>query len=141
MRRRWRIDLYISHVGRPLVCPKTGETGTLYDHRKERSWRHLAGFQFRCFVHCRVPRVKSSVGVNTIQVPWSRASQRYTEAFESWTIRWLQATKNQTKTAQLLRCKVNRILHRSVERGQRRRVLQGISHVSVDEKAMHRGHK
>ena len=56
----------------------------------------------------------------------------------------LQATKNQTKTAQLLRCKfdvVNRILHRSVERGERRRALQGISHVSVDEKAIHRGHK
>ena len=36
---------------------------------------------------------------------------------------------------------VNRILHRSVERGERRRALQGISHVSVDEKAIHRGHK
>ena len=139
-----RIDIYISHAGRPLICPKSGETGTLYDHRKERSWRHLDWFQFRCFVHCRVPRVKSSAGVNTIQVPWSSASQRYTEAFESWTIRLLQATKNQTKTAQLLRCKfdvVNRILHRSVERGERRRALQGISHVSVDEKAIHRGHK
>lgn len=139
-----RIDIYISHADRPLICPQTGETGTLYDHRKERSWRHLDWFQFRCFIHCRVPRVKSSAGVNTIRVPWSSASQRYTEAFESWTIRLLQATKNQTKTAQLLRCKfdvVNRILHRNVERGERRRALQGISHVSVDEKAIHRGHK
>ena len=32
-----RIDIYISHSGRSLICPKTGETGTLYDHRKERS--------------------------------------------------------------------------------------------------------
>ncbi len=135
-----RIGIYISHSGRPLICPKTGETGTLYDHRKERCWRHLDWFQFQCFVHCRVPCVQSSAGVNTIEVPWSSASQRYTEAFESWTIRLRQATKNQTKTAQLLRCKfdvVNRILHRS---GQRRRVHQGISHVSVDEKAIHRGH-
>lgn len=139
-----RIDIYISHSGRPLICPKTGERGTLYDHRKERCWRHLDWFQFQCFVHCRVPRVQSSAGVNTIEVPWSSASQRYTKAFESWTIRLLQATKNQTKTAQLLRCKfdvVNRILHRSVERGERRRKLRGISHVSVDEKAIHRGHK
>ena len=57
-----RIDIYISHSGGPLICPKTGERGTLYDHRKERSWRHLDWFQFRCFVHCRVPRVKSSAG-------------------------------------------------------------------------------
>ena len=50
----------------------------------------------------------------------------------------------QTKTAQLLRCKfdvVNRTLHRSVERGERRRALEGISPLSVDEKAIHRGHK
>ncbi|MXX97499.1 MAG: ISL3 family transposase [Rhodothermaceae bacterium] len=135
-----RIDIYISHAGRRLICPKTGETGTLYDHRKARSWRHLDWFQFQCFVHCRVPRVKSCAGVNTIEVPWSSASQRFTEAFESWTIRLLQATKNQTKTAQLLRCKfdvVNRILHRSVARGERRRNLHDISHVSVDEKAIH----
>ena len=33
---------------------------------------------------------------------------------------------------------MNRILRRSVER---RRALQGILHVSVDEKAIHRGHK
>lgn len=53
----------------------------------------------------------------------------------------LKATKNQTKTVQLLRCKtnvVNRILHRS---GERRCALQDISHVSVDDQAIHRGHK
>ena len=139
-----RIDIYISHAGHGLICPKTGEPGTLYDHRKERSWRHLDWFQFRCFVHCRVPRVKSSAGVNTIQVPWAHASQRYTAAFESWTIRLLKATKNQTETAKLLRCKfdgVNRILHRSVARGERRRALKDRSHLSVDEQAIHRGHQ
>ena len=36
-----RIDLYVSHVGGQLVCPETGELGTVYDHRKERVWRHL----------------------------------------------------------------------------------------------------
>ena len=49
--------------------------------------------------------------------------------------------KDQTKTPPLLHCKyyvVNRILHRI---GERRRALQYISHVSVDEKAIHRGHK
>ncbi len=93
----------------------------------------------------RVPRIKCSEhGLKTIEVLWSSVSQRYTKAFESWTVRLLQATKNQTKTAELLRCKfdvVNRILHRSVEFGERRRVLRGISHVSVDEKAIHHGHK
>lgn len=36
-----QIDVFLSHSGKHLVCPETGEAGTLYDHRKERSWRHL----------------------------------------------------------------------------------------------------
>ncbi len=31
-----QVDIYISHLGGALVCPETGEPGTLYDHRKER---------------------------------------------------------------------------------------------------------
>lgn len=41
-----RIDIYISHVGSRLNCPQSGETGTLYDHCMERSWRHVDWFQF-----------------------------------------------------------------------------------------------
>ena len=36
-----RIDVYLSHSGKNLICPETGEAGTLYDHRRSRSWRHL----------------------------------------------------------------------------------------------------
>ncbi len=39
-----RIDVYLSHSGKNLICPETGEPGTLYDHRGERGWRHLGGF-------------------------------------------------------------------------------------------------
>ena len=139
-----RIDIYISHSGRPLICPQTGETGTLNDHCMERSWRHLDWFPFRCFVLCREPRDASSVGAYTILVHWSSVSQRYKEAIESWTIQLQKATKNHARTAQLIRCKfdvVNRILHRSVDGGKRRYALQGISHVSVEDKAIHRGHR
>lgn len=141
--QKQRVDIYISHLGGSLVCPETGESGTLYDHRTERTWRHLDCYEFKCFVHCRVPRIKSSVGVRTIKTPWASASNRYTDAFERWTINLLQATKNQTKTAKLLRSKfdtVNRILHRSVARGMKRRSLDAIAHVSIDEKAFQRGH-
>ena len=131
--QKQRVDIYISHLGGALVCLETGETGTLYDHRKERTWRYLDCYEFKCFVHCRVPRIKSSVGVRTIKAPWASASNRYTDAFELWTINWLQATKNQTKTAKLLCSKfdtVNRILHRSVARGMKRRSLDAIARVA-----------
>ena len=138
-----QIDVFLSHSGKHLVCPETGEAGTLYDHRKERSWRHLDWFQCKCFIHCRVPRIQSSTGIKTIVIPWAEASSRVTYAFERWAIELLQATKNQTKTAKLLRCgfnQLNRIMHRSVQRGLKRRTLDEIPHIGIDEKAIRRGH-
>ena len=57
----------------------------------------------------------------------------------------MQATKNQTKTAQLLRMsfiQINRILYNSVERGlARRNNISEIKHISIDEKSFKRGHE
>lgn len=57
----------------------------------------------------------------------------------------LQATKNQTKTAQLMRMgftQINRILYNAVERGLARRNNIGeIKHISIDEKSFKRGHE
>ena len=56
----------------------------------------------------------------------------------------LQATKNQTKTAQLLRMgfgQINRIMYNAVERGlSRRNNIGKIKHISIDEKSFKRGH-
>lgn len=139
-----RVDVHISHSGDTLVCPETGEHGTLYDHRKLRSWRHLDLLQFKCFIHCRIPRTKSSAGARTIKVPWADISSRVTYAFEHLAIDLLKATKNQTNATKLLRCSfdvINRIMHRSASRGLRRRKLGEIAHVSLDEKSYQRGPK
>ncbi len=56
---------------------------------------------------------------------------------------WNLLHQNQTKTADLLRCGFNqlhRMMHRAVERGESRRSLAGIRHISLDEKAIKRGH-
>jgi len=57
----------------------------------------------------------------------------------------LQATKNQTKTAELMRMsfiQINRILYNAVERGLARRNNIGeIKHISIDEKSFKRGHE
>jgi len=56
----------------------------------------------------------------------------------------LQATKNQTKTAALLRMsfgQINRIMYNAVERGlSRRDNISEIKHISIDEKSFKRGH-
>ncbi len=78
-----RIDVYLSHSGQNLICPETGEPGVFYDRRRERVWRHLDWFQSVCYIHCRLPRVKSSAGIKTMEIPWTDPSSHATHSFES----------------------------------------------------------
>jgi len=138
-----RFDVYLSHSRQNLVCSETGEKAEFYDLRKERIWRHMDWFQSTCYIHCRFPHIKSSAGIKTIKIPWTDSGSHVTHPFESWSIDLLQGTKNQTKTAELLRCKfdqVHAIMHRGVGQGMKRRTLKDIAHVSIDEKALKRGH-
>jgi len=89
-----RFDVYLPHSRQNLVCPETGEKAEFYDLRKERIWRHMDWFQSTCYIHCRLPRVKSSAGIKTIKIPWTDSGSHVTHPFESWSIDLQQATKN-----------------------------------------------
>ncbi len=118
------VDVYVSYIGLTAESPESLELCGIYDHRTNRRWRHLDTMQFKTYINCEVPRVKSSQGVKTIKVPWADNYERHTYLFERLTIDLLKATKNQTQTSKLLRCGfniVNRIIHGSVERGLERR--------------------
>jgi transposase len=54
----------------------------VYDTR-ERIWRHLNFFQYRCYVKARVPRVTDGQGkVRTVSVPWGRSGSGFTLLME-----------------------------------------------------------
>lgn len=135
----YRTDVYFD--------PITEEEVSLYDHAPEREWRHLDIWDYQTYIRCRIPRVKCSDGkVRTIRYGWADHHDRHTYSFEIKVIDTLQATKNQSKTAELLGCSfrlVNRIIHRSTERGLSRRSLEKlpISHISIDEKSFKKGHQ
>ena len=138
------VDIYISHTGVDLFCPQTGEKGTLYDHRSSRSWCHLDWFEYKCFLHCRVPRVLCSSGVKTISVPWANVSERMTRKMEVALILYLHSTKNITKTKKHFGCSfrtVQRIMKRSVDYGMSVRSVSVPEHLSIDEKAYKKGHQ
>ena len=137
------IFIHIDYKHKHWVDPETGEICPIYDYREERAWRHLDLLQFKTWIVCRVPRIRIDGKVRTVDTPWATELDRHTLWFESWVIEVLQATKNQTKTANLLRMgfnQVNRIMHRAVQRGLSRRTLEGIVDLSLDEKSFRRGH-
>lgn len=138
------VDIFVSFLGLKAECPDSMELCSIYDHRNSRRWRHLDTMQFKTFINCKIPRVKSSKGVKTILVPWADNYERHTYLFERLAIDLLKATKNQTQTSNLLRCGfnvINRIIHLSVKRGMKRRPKDvAFTNLSLDEKSFRKGH-
>lgn len=129
-----------------LVDDQTGELCKVYDHAPEREWRHLDTMQYKTYIKCKLPRIIASNGkVKTVQPNWASGYERHTYLFEHAVIDLLKATKNQTKTALLMRCGfniVNRILHVSTQRGMSRRNYSQVvfNQLSIDEKSFRKGH-
>ncbi|WPR77951.1 ISL3 family transposase [Algoriphagus sp. NG3] len=141
-------EIYISISCRlqELADDQTGELCKVYDHAPEREWRHLDTMQYKTYIKCKLPRIIASNGkVKTVQPNWASGYERHTYLFEHAVIDLLKATKNQTKTALLMRCGfniVNRILHVSTQRGMGRRNYSQVvfDQLSIDEKSFRKGH-
>ena len=74
--------------GTKFKCPEDGcgELAPAYDTR-EHVWRHLDFFQYRAFIHARVPGVNCPKhGVKTAGVPWARPGSGFTLLFESMAV-------------------------------------------------------
>ena len=65
------VDIFVSYVGSKAECSDTMEMCSIYDYRESRRWRHLDTMQFKTYINCKVPRIKSSKGVRTVAVPWA----------------------------------------------------------------------
>ena len=140
------IYIQIACVLDHFLDDQSGELCKVYDHAPMRSWRHLDTMQYKTFIKCQLPRIITSSGkVKTVQPNWASGYERHTLLFEHAVIDLLKACKNQTKTAQLMRCGfniVNRIMHLSTERGMNRRNHSQVTfdHLSIDEKSFKKGH-
>ncbi len=101
--------------------------------------------QFKTFINAKIPRIKQKDGkIERVKTPWAQSEKRHSYLFEIQAIDLLLATKNQTKTAQILRCGfnvVNNIMHSATQRGLERRDTNEIyKQLSIDEKSFQKGH-
>lgn len=80
-----KLDIYISRIkGSTVSCPVCGKACSVHDS-KERTWRHLNFFQYKAFIHCKVPRCDcNDHGVKQIEVPWTRQGAGFTLLFEAF---------------------------------------------------------
>ena len=141
-------DLTTVHVGidddLELECPLCNARSPRYDRRR-RTWRHLDTMEFSTFVTAQVPRINCPThGVRQLRVPWAEDSSRYTLAFESFVIDWLEHDASTSAVAELTRLSwgaVAAIMQRAVERGLQRRELAPPVHLAIDETSFQKRHE
>ena len=139
-----RVTVKISHGGSQLCCPDCETQSPQADLAPMRKWRHLDTMQFATEIHARVPRSKcSKCGVKTIKIPWAGKHSRFTLLFEAFAIEVLQACSNVKRAAELLGIdwsSAHAIMKRAVDRGLKKRTLDKVHNVGVDEKSFGSGH-
>jgi transposase len=121
-----------------LLCPVCQQPCPGYDHRDERTWRHLDSCEFQTWLVCRPPRVECPEhGVQSVDLPWSRPNSRFTLAFESFALAVLLATDTQVHAAQILRIDPETLREwkeAAVQRGlSRRDAIEPLPRVTLDE--------
>lgn len=115
----------------------------VYDHQ-ERTWKHLNFFQHQCYLHARVPRVKTKAGkVKLVEVPWAKSGSSFSLLFEYDVLCLIEGGMNVSKTAQRLKVGDKRIfgiLRRHVSNALSTQDLSVVKELSVDETSTRKGH-
>tara|TARA_Y100000385_G_C13007019_1_gene599891 strand:- start:16 stop:1242 length:1227 start_codon:yes stop_codon:yes gene_type:complete len=116
----------------------------VYD-TKERVWQHLNFFEHKCYLHCKVPRLKDSQGkVTMIDVPWSRKGSGFTLLFEAFAMRLIESEMPMNQVAKLLRVHANSIwtiFNYWIKKSYSEDNIDEITQLGIDETSSKKGHK
>ena len=93
-----RLDLWIDFIpGSEFECPEYGRTECKAYDTSDKTWRHLNFFQYKCYLHCRVPRVEcKKCGIHQVKVPWARKKSGFTFLMDSMIVLMAQKCKFHT---------------------------------------------
>lgn len=122
------------------------ETGALQEvhDTKPRTWRHLNFFQHVCYLHCRIPRIKTQSGkVHIVQLPWARACSGFTLLFEAYVMALIENEMPINKIGKLLSENPHRmwtIFNYWIERAYSKDKLSTPTKLGVDETSRRKGH-
>lgn len=139
------VDVWLEHdTEAEWCCAECGARCSVYDHSKERTWRHLDTCQFQTLVHARIPRTECPEhGVRLVPIPWAEPHGHFTTLFERLVIDWLQEAGRSAVARRmgLTWEQVDGIMQRAVKRGLARREEEVVPHLGVDEKSFKKRHQ
>lgn len=130
--------------GATFACPVCGAESKAYD-AEVKKWRHLDFWNWKTYMHARVPRTNCGSCKKVTQVPvkWSRPLSHFTLHFEAWAMR-LMAEMPVNAAARELRehdTRMWRIFHHYVEKAMAELDLTCVKRIAIDETSSRRGHR
>lgn len=110
----------------------------------ERKWQHLNFFEHHCYIHARVPRIKTTGGnVETVEVPWARRDSGFTLLFEAYAMLLLENEMPVNKAASILKVYSNRIwtiFNYWIEKAIIKDDQSAVKSIGIDETSSKKGH-
>jgi transposase len=141
-----QLDLYLDFKrGARFSCPSCGAAGANPYDTTEDTWRHMNFFQYKTYLHARVPRVECprGCGVKLVEVAWARPDSGFTQLFEAYLMILLREMPVAT-VAELVGehdTRLWRVLHHYVEHARAQEDFSDVQKVGVDETSSRRGHR
>ena len=119
------------------------DTYSVYDHQ-ERTWRHLNFFEHVCYLHCKVPRVKTKDG-NTllVNVPWANPGSSFTLLFEAFSLLLVKGGMSLSGAGKYMKIdgrRICRIINSRVSEALEEQELEQVEDVGLDETSTKKGH-
>ena len=110
----------------------------------ERQWQHLNFFEHTCYLHCAVPRIKTTTGkVVTVPVPWARPGSGFTLLFEALALALIEREMPVNRVAELMRVNPQRIwtvFNHWVGQALKADDPSAITQLGIDETSTRKGH-
>jgi transposase len=109
-----------------------------------RTWQHLNFFEHACYLHCQVPRIKTSEGkVETVPVPWARPGSGFTLLFEALAMALIEREMPVKRVAEMLRVNPQRVwtvFNHWVCEARKRDDPSAVTRLGFDETSSRKGH-
>jgi transposase len=123
--------------GGQFVCPEDGckTSATAFD-TQEKTWRHLNFFQYKAYIHARVPRIKCpDHKIRTVEVPWARPGSGFTLLFEAMLVEFakVMAVSSIADLIDEHDTRVWRVIRHYVDKAREIDDLSSVTQIGVDE--------
>lgn len=140
-----RLDIHIDfELGSKFPCPKCSNSECGVHDTIDRTWRHLNFFQFKTYLHCRVPRTKcETCGVKLVKVPWARKGSGFSLLMDSLIVLMAQhmPVKSVADLIGEYDTRIWRVLDHYVLKARSDEDFSEVESVGVDETSRAKGHK